>query len=321
MVVVHRNPTFTPYLRKVTAVVTCLALFIWASTTLSFCGSTDDSRPPRYAFATVLTAGKDLEFPDIEAPYLEAARLLTFQLLRNPRTRTRIDNVPFLILVTPDVPRQHRDILSREGATVVPVESLGNDWSSSQRRDTTLAKLNLWKLEEYDKIAFMNVESVIFRPIYDIFEDPATTIRVATNPTGRMPKNYMMAAPQNFRMDLNMQLVSGHKFSQKSRMDDGFFILHPSRELYNYYVGLRYIMDKDDSVHHEEDFINYAHRADGPMPWQNLGAGWNQKDASQSDYEKGLKSINHKWWRPIADDFIGDRIAMSMDEMTAYLNH
>ncbi|KAJ5816523.1 hypothetical protein N7447_008756 [Penicillium robsamsonii] len=280
-----------------------------------------DSKPPRYAFATVLTAGNDLEYPDIEEPYLQAARLLTFQLLRNPRTRNRIDNVPFLILVTPDISQKHRDILSREGATVVPVENLDYDWGSSQHWDTVLAKLNLWKLDEYDKIAFLNVDSVILRPIYEIFEDPATTMRAATNPTGKIPKYYMIAAPQDTRMKLNTQLVSGQEFYQKSHMDNGFFILHPSHDLYNYYVNLHHILDTDGSVRHEQNLLTYAHRADGPMPWQPLGSGWNLKDASQSDYEKGLKSINHKWWRPFPDDFIGDRIAMSMDEMIAYLNH
>ncbi|KAJ5428194.1 hypothetical protein N7445_009648 [Penicillium cf. griseofulvum] len=263
----------------------------------------------------------DLEFPDIEEPYLQAARLLTFQLLRNPRTRNRIDNVPFLVLVTPDIPQRHRDILSREGATVVPVESLDSKWGSSQYSDAVLTKLNLWKLEKYNKIAFLNVDSVIFRPIHAIFEDHATTMRATTNPTGKIPKSYMMAAPQDSRMNLNTQLVSGQELYQRSHMDNGFFILHPSRDLYDYYVSLRQILDKDDSVRSEQNFLDYAHRADGPMPRQHLGFGWKLKDASRSDYENGLKSINHKWWRPIADDFIGDRIAMSMDEMTAFLNH
>ncbi|KAJ5970797.1 uncharacterized protein N7479_000715 [Penicillium vulpinum] len=319
MVLAHRKSTFTPYLRKAIATVTCLALFFWVATTFSFYGSKDDTKPPRYAFATLLMSGNDSEYPHIEEPYLQAARLLSFQLLRNPRTRNRIDNVPFLILVTPDIPQRHRDILSREGATVVPVDnveagSFDNNWDSSQHPNAVLAKLNLWTLEEYDKILFLDVDSVIFRPIYHIFEDPTTVMRATINPTAKMPKNYMIAAPHDSRTNLNMQIVSGQEIHQNTHIDNEFFILHPSRDLYNYYVGLHY-------DHPEQNLLNYAHRADGPMPWQNLESGWNMKDASRSDYEKGLKSIKHKWWRPIADDFIGDHIAISMDEMTAYLNH
>src|SRR3954462_8522430 len=122
-------------------------------------------------------------------------------------------------------------------------------------------------------------------------------------------------------MNLNTQLMSGQGFDRTSHLDHGFLILHPSKDLYNYYISLFQILDKYDSGQPEQNLLDYAHRADGPMPWQILGFGWNLKDASRSDYEKGLKSINHKWWRPIADNFVGERIAMSMDEMTAFLNH
>ncbi|CRL20449.1 Glycosyl transferase, family 8 [Penicillium camemberti] len=321
MVLVHRNSTFIPHLRKVIAIITCLGLFLWVATPFGFHESADESRPPRYAFATVLMTENDWEFPDVEAPYLQAARLLTFQLLHCPRTRNRIDNVPFLVLVTPDIPQKHRDLLRREGATVIPMENLDYDWGSSQRWDDDLAKLNLWKLEEYEKIVFLNVDSVLFRPLYEVFEDPAAIMRTITKPTAKMPKNYMIAAPHDSRMSLNTQLVSDQEFYEEGEMDSRFFILHPSNDLYKYYASLRHIPDQDDSVRPKQNLLDCAHRADGPMPWQSLGPEWNLKYASQSDYERGLKSINHKWWRPIADDFLGDRIAMAMDEMTAYLNH
>jgi alpha-N-acetylglucosamine transferase len=262
----------------VTAIVTCLAIFLWVATTLSFHGSPnitdrDDSKPPRYAFATILATENDLEFPDVEEPYLRAARLLTFQLLHNPLTRNRIDNVPFLILVTPDVPQKHRNILSREGATVIPVESLDRDCGSSkwQRWNGVLAKLNLWKLEEYYKIVFLNVDSVIFRPVHDIFEDSATIMRATTIPTAKMPKNYMIAAPQDSWMNLNTQLMPGQEFSQKSHMNHGFFILHPSKDLYKYYVSLLHVLDIDDSDCPEQNLLNYAHRTVAPCLGKTSG--------------------------------------------------
>ena len=200
MVLVHIDSTFTTYLRKVIAIITCLGLFLWVATPLGFYKSTDESKPPRYAFATVLMTENDLEFPDVKAPYLQATRLLTFQLLRNPRTRNRIDNVPFIILVIPGIPQKHRDLLSREGATVIEMENLDYDWGSSERWDANLARLNLWKFEEYEKIVFLNVDSVLFRPLYEIFEDPATIMRAITKPTAKMPKNYMIAAPHGVVM-------------------------------------------------------------------------------------------------------------------------
>ncbi|KAK4870043.1 hypothetical protein LT330_005767 [Penicillium expansum] len=264
MIWAQRNSTFTLYLRKVIAIVTCLALFLWVATTLDHCESTNDYNPPRYAFATILMMENDLDFPDVEAPYLQAARLLTFQLLRNPRTRNVIDDVPFLILVTPDIPQKHRELLSREGATVVAIENPDHDWGSSQRWDAVLSKLNLWKFEEFDKIVFLDVDSVLFRPIYGIFEDPTTIVRSTTNPTAKMPKTYMIAAPHDSRMDLNTQLVPDQEVYQEDQMDNGFFILHPSSDLYEYYASLRHLLDKDDSFRPEQHLLNYAHRADGP---------------------------------------------------------
>ncbi|KAJ5890046.1 hypothetical protein N7504_010856 [Penicillium tannophilum] len=211
-----------------------------------------------------------------------------------------------------------KKIFIREGATVVSVESFDHDWRSAnlQRSDGSIVKLDLWKLEEYDKVLFLDVTSVLFHPIHEIFENPVTAMRTTTNPTADMPKSYMIAAQLDSSMSLDTQLVLG-----KNKMDDGFFILSPSENLYNYYISLLRLLDEHDFGRSEQILLNQAHRADGPMPWQDLGFGWSSKHASQSDYETGLKSVNHEWWRPIADEFIRDRIAMAIDERLAYLNH
>ncbi|OQE24086.1 hypothetical protein PENFLA_c010G10880 [Penicillium flavigenum] len=102
------------------------------------------------------------------------------------------------------------------------MDNLNLDYDgSSQRWNAVLTKLNLWKLEEYDKIVFLNVDSVIFRPIYDIFEDPATNMRATVNPTPKMPKNYKIAASHDSRMDSNAQLVLGQESYQKDHMNNG----------------------------------------------------------------------------------------------------
>jgi hypothetical protein len=323
----HKKTPSAFSLRKVTAIVTCLAFLLWVFAGIASKQATDitrgdGSKPPRYAFATILTGEKDLEFPDVEDPYFEAARLLSFQLLRNPRTRSRIDKVPMLILVTPDVPEKQRNTLAREGATIVPVVNSETirDSSHSQGWNHDLIMLQLWNLEEYDKIVFLKADSVIFRPIHSIFEDSATATRATINPATDMPKHYMVAAPQNSHLNLKSQHSSGQELDENIHFNDGFFILHPSRDLYRWYIS-QLDMAKDHLAGPKQTFLDYLHRPNGPMPWQSLGYGWNLKDASRLDYENGLKSINHQWWRPIADDFVGDRIAMSMDEMTAYLNH
>lgn len=335
---VHWRGNFPQHVRKISAIFLSLAIVLWVTDTFHSRNSAylptsrlfglvpESPSLPKHAFATILTAEGDVEFPDVEEPYLQAARLLTFQLLNNPRTRSTSYDIPFLILVTPEVPQRHRDILSGDGATVVPVESLGRDWIHPKwgRWSDVLAKLNLWTLEEYEKIAFLDADSVIFRPIHDIFDAPVTMMRetlpLGANTTGQLPDSYMIAGIHDRWMEQFMQPPPGQEFYEKDNyMNAGFFVLHPSKDLFDYYITLLDTPEQFDSAYPEQNLLNCAHRTDGPMPWQDLGPGWNSKGASQSDYEKGLKSIHHKWWRPIPDQFVGERIAEAMEEMEEHL--
>lgn len=315
--------------RNLVSSFVALAIFLWIATH-GFLKPTDiteinTSKSPRNAFATILTSTgeKGLESADDEEHYLQAARLLSFQLLRNPRTRNR-NKIPFLVLVTPDVPQRNRDILSREGATVIPLEDYDVDWASqSQSLSNLLARLSLWKLEQYHKVALLDVETVILRPLDEVFKDSVTTMRSTIGSTSKFPKKYIMAAPNEDWVDPKTQVLSNQDriLPEKRHMNTGFIILHPSKDLFDYYMSLVPMLDKDESNHPEDDILEYAHRADGPMPRQILESGWNLNDASQSDYEQGLKSITYKWWRPVKNSFVSNLITMSLDEMTAYLNH
>ncbi|CAG8028274.1 unnamed protein product [Penicillium olsonii] len=317
----------TLYSRSLISIVAALAIVLWVASHGVYestgIAHDNDTVSSHNAFATILTStlGNESEIPNFEERYLRAARLLNFQLLRNPHTRNR-NGIPLLILVAPDVPQRHRNILIREGATVVPLESHEFDWGSQpQRWDSLLAKLNLWKLERYHKVAFLDVETVLLHPLDDIFEDSATTIRNTAYSTANTPKNYMMAAPYESLVKLDTQVLLNQNSYKERHMSTGFLVLHPSQSHYNYYKSLFHIFDKNDSGNPEEALFNYAHRADGPMPWQIIGPGWNSKEATQFDCEQGLKSITHHWRRPINDSFVGDLIASSLDEMAAYLNH
>lgn len=150
-------------------------------------GDFEISKAPKYAYATIITAEGDAEYPDVEEPYLRATRLLAFQLLQSPRIRNNTLDIPFLVLVTPEIPQRHREILTDDGAIVVPVESLEREWIRPKwgRWNNVLAKLNLWKFEEYEKIVFLDADSVLFRPIDDIFNISTTDIResIVTNLT------------------------------------------------------------------------------------------------------------------------------------------
>ncbi|KAK5801104.1 hypothetical protein VI817_003316 [Penicillium citrinum] len=296
-------------------------------------GDFEISKAPKYAYATIITAEGDVEYPDVEEPYLRATRLLAFQLLRSPRIRNNTLDIPFLVLVTPEIPQRHREILRDDGAIVVPVESLEREWIRPKwgRWNSVLAKLNLWKFEEYEKIVFLDADSVLFRPIDDIFNIPTTDIResvvtnstvlanLPTNITRKMPQQYMLAGIHDLWMEQFMQPPPEKEFYEKNNyLNAGFFVLHPSLEVYDYYSALLDTPNQFDSAYPEQNLLNFAHRTDGPMPWKDLGPGWNSKFAREGDYKNGIRSIHQKWWRKSYEQFLDDRVAEAMEEMEQY---
>lgn len=178
-------------------------------------------------------------------------RLLGYQLLHNPRTYSGSNDIPFLVLVTPDVSEAQRQILMSDGAIILPVESLRRDWIHPKwgRWSNVLAKLNLWRLEEYDKITFLDADSILLSPIHDIFEQPTTNIRQTTMPNPDEPVNctiaeglpseYMIAGIHDAWMEQFMPPPNDLVFYQKgSYMNAGFFVLHPSKAIFDYYNAL-----------------------------------------------------------------------------------
>ncbi|KAJ5930539.1 nucleotide-diphospho-sugar transferase [Penicillium verhagenii] len=336
----------TDYSRKGLVSLGGIIIFLWVITTIHFGGISStlskahlefnqNPKTPKYAYATIITGEGDPEYPDVEEPYLWATRLLTFQLLHNPRTRGNSSDIPLLVLVTPEIPQSHRDILTNDGATVLPVESLQREWIHPKwgRWSDVLAKLNLWRLEEYDKIAFLDADSVVFRPIDGIFNLSSTDILPSTNGTNetvianlppdtarKMPHEYMLAGIHDLWVEQYNEPPPEELFYESNNyLNAGFFVLHPSISVYDYYVALLDTPNQFSSAYPEQNLLNFAHRTDGPMPWKELGHGWNSKFGRETDYNNGLRTIHQKWWRASYERFLDDRVTESLQEMRDYI--
>ncbi|GFF24806.1 glycosyl transferase family 8 family, putative [Aspergillus udagawae] len=216
-------------------------------------------RQHRYAFATILTGEGDNE-TDIKDPYFTAARLVTYQLLHN-------------------VPQEQRDILSRDGAIIVPVEGFSREWIHPkwERWNGVLAKLNLWKLTGYEKITFLDADSVIFEPIDGKFTERATMTQItrpsssAINMPGPIPDSYMIAGMHDRWVEAELLPVPGRDFYAKDNyMNAGFFVLAPSEAMFKFYLFLIDQPGLFDPAYPEQNLLNYAHRVDGRMPWQDV---------------------------------------------------
>ena len=169
--------------------------------------------PAKVAFATFLAgnANPDAKPNDEESAaihdeddgYFQGARVLTYQLIRSPTTRTN-NSIPLLVLCTRDVSKRKRDQLKREGATIVLVEKLTAEWAvaATPRWVDNLAKLRLFQLTEYSKICFIDADILVTAPLDGVFFDEATlTQATLPNPAqihpeneSPLPRTYMFAS-------------------------------------------------------------------------------------------------------------------------------
>ncbi|KAE8135972.1 nucleotide-diphospho-sugar transferase [Aspergillus pseudotamarii] len=294
----------------------------------------DTSLKPKYAFATIITGEGDAE-TEVKDAYFTATRLLTYQLLYSPQTKSRSGHIPFLVLVTKDIPQEQRDILTKEGATVIPAETLEREWIHPKwsRWIDVLAKLNLWRLTEFEKIAFMDADSIVLHPLDDIFTDPTTDIQQAVptrevvdsnmNTTVPLPEEYLLSGIHDRWVEMALPPVPGKEFYVANNyMNAGFFVCSPSELLFNYYVSLLDTPDRFDASYPEQNLLNFAHKTDSRMPWRELGPGWNHKPLAVSmDDLYNFKSLHQKWWRPIADKDAAEYIRNAVQEMEDFFQN
>lgn len=102
-------------------------------------------------------------------------------------------------------------------------------------------------------------------------------------------------------------------------MNAGFFVLAPSEAMFKYYSFLLDQPGLFDPAYPEQNLLNYAHRVDGRMPWQDIGPLWSQKGSSFEHYDPRLKSLHQKWWKTSYDQTFDERIANAMAELKDYL--
>ncbi|KAF4612817.1 hypothetical protein G7Y89_g15556 [Cudoniella acicularis] len=165
------------------------------------------SASSRVAIATFLSGDSSNTENDNDDPYFLAARILTYQLLHDPQTQNNNNTqIPFLILATTSVSERKRTRLTLDGATVIPVEDLPlPSWISTgvTRWKDQFTKLRIFEMVEYERILFIDADTLLTHPIDGIFNEdiittPSTTLPSRQNQLRRdeapLPANYLFAA-------------------------------------------------------------------------------------------------------------------------------
>ncbi|KAJ9627229.1 hypothetical protein H2203_003691 [Taxawa tesnikishii (nom. ined.)] len=268
----------------------------------------------KYAFATFLAGpAGDKNDPDFNHdPYFVATRILAYQLLHAPETRSNDSSIPFVVLVTDDVSEVKRERLRRDGAHVYPAAFLTSDWANTNVAawKDVLTKLRLWELTQFERICFLDGDTVLTGPMDGIFSDPAVHTqdtgskeKAIKQDEGSMPRNYSFAGvPETMPKHEYPPTEENHGFPNRNYLNAGLFVFKPSFEMLSYYISLINIPDRFNPELPEQNLLNYAHRREGNMPWTTLGNTWNIHYPSMNDLMGGVRSLHEKWWAPVNQD-------------------
>ncbi|KAI7281521.1 nucleotide-diphospho-sugar transferase [Hortaea werneckii] len=269
---------------------------------------------PKYAYATFLAGDSSAVAEDKvleHDKYFVATRILAYQLLHAPETKSKHD-YPFILLVTSDVAAEKRERLRKDGAIVWEAPALDAGWVKTDVStwQNVMSKLRLWELTEYERICFLDGDTILTDTMDGIFEDAAAAMQESGQDQeateadeAAVPSTYVFAGVPEPKVKHHYppsdEAGDWHNINY---LNAGFFVLQPSQELLSYYTSLTTLEDRFDPHLPEQNLLNYAHRREGNMPWKQLDSKWNMHYPSMDDLEGGVVSLHEKWWAPVNAD-------------------
>lgn len=281
-----------------------------------------------YAFATFL-AETDNESDPRPGPgeqddvYLTSTRMLIYQLLHDPDTRTNT-SIPFIVLTTPGLAAWKRTLLTAEGARVVEYPPITTSWMQPGRArwKHVMSKLNVFHLTQFSKVLLLDSDIVVFKRLDGIFSEPETTIQenrgVAENALpdeGSQPTRYLMAA------DSSPLGGDNHPYPapRSGILNAGFVVIHPSEQVLSHYLTVASIEGRTPGTAPENNLWEYIHRVDGNMPFTPIQTHWVMNHPVFGDVESGIAAVHEKWFRnSIVDKRLRDVLLRSRWRMDGY---
>lgn len=267
-------------------------------------GGTLEHPESKYAYVVYLAPSENEDAGEEDAEdnvYMTSVRMLIYQLLHDPETRTNT-SIPFIVLVSPAVSQAKRKRLESEGAWIAefpPIE-LATVKPARARWKHVMDKLNVFKLTQFNKILLLDLDIVVFKRLDGIFEDPETNIQAnlgmkeqTKDDEGPQPKQYLLAA------DSAPIGSDNHPWPapRSTALNAGFLVLHPSEDTLAHYLRVGAIEGRTPMLAPENNLLEYIHRVDGNMPYSQLQHHWVMNHPVYSDYEHGIAAVHEKWWR------------------------
>ncbi|KAK0391526.1 hypothetical protein NLU13_1026 [Sarocladium strictum] len=261
----------------------------------------------KFAYLTWLSSTPETDNEDFSSnEYFIACRVLIWQLLHDPKTKAA-ENFDVVVLAGPKVSEAHRERLRQDGAIVrvVEVPHTENDgWivPEESRWGDVMGKLRAWEMVEYSRILMLDGDMLLQSPLDPIFNDPNATVMLTKSDRGH--KDDEPDLPDDYLLCSFMEISrASHDWppSDRSRFpgyfNAGFFMLKPSKKMFDYYMGLLDMPGRFSPEYPEQNLLNYAHRWEGAMPWREISGRWNTKFTSEDDLRGGVVSMHEKFWK------------------------
>ncbi|KAL2060246.1 hypothetical protein VTL71DRAFT_9641 [Oculimacula yallundae] len=259
--------------------------------------------------------------------YFIGARTLHYQLKIAPETRMVRDDVVLLVVVTKAVSEDKRRRLEKDGAKVVVVEDVKTPWwvrTGVKKWKDQFTKLRILEMVEYERILFIDSDTLITRPIDSIFAEPivqhpsqtlGNRTRQIKSDEALLPAHYLFTA----RSDNALAGERDHPYPPLSTkvFSAGFWLAAPSPEMFAYLMSVMQHWRRFDPFTMEQSLLNYAFRSEGPMPWGELDPKWSATWPNAKDWENGVVSLHEKWWSVGPDD-LREKWKAAKEEMEAY---
>lgn len=163
-----------------------------------------------------------------------------------------------------------------------------------------LTKLRLFEQIQYDKMLFLDSDTLITKPMDGIFDDDAAQVQPNLGDTGEkttradegpQPETYLFAGNAG-----SGGYAHVYPPPKGNNLNAGCMVFRPSLDLFEYYMRLVKLTDRYNPRTPEQSLWAYAHRRDGNMPWKQLHHDWNVNWAVYADKEHGIASLHSKFW-------------------------
>jgi alpha-N-acetylglucosamine transferase len=242
-------------------------------------------------------------------PYFDAVKLLAYQILHRPSTRTKL-GIPLLVFVVPHVPESRRAAFRSLGATVIEIDYVrwSGEWIHPRRERWVdqMCKLRIFEQTDYDRILYLDADMLLIKSLDGIWSEPVadgwcTTRsnddpRVSNEPAGAapLPEQYLFVGVPDSCPDHDRHHQIPH---QSDLINGGFWLISPSQQLFDYYISLISIPGCFDSQYMEQGIFRHAHHGASRMPWKQFHPGkWNVNWPRIEDLHRGTATLHEKFW-------------------------